>query len=113
MPKVEDFDLHDPAQLREFIKTTIEEALAPHAGELADAALLSQYPEVAKRYGDDPDFAEKLEEAFKLVGKNEGLSLLEAYEQVGKSGRQSSRTTGNTMDRLGKPSVNVSRKGIL
>ena len=113
MAKMEEFDLHDPKELASFIKTTIEEALAEHSDTMSEAGLLGQYPAVAQKYGDDPGFADKLEQAFQLVGKNEGMKLLDAYEQLDRGKRQSSRTAGNSMDRLGKPDVRPSGRRII
>ena len=93
-PNPDDFDLYEPAQVKEFHKLnnayiqatvhqSVQAALAPHQGAMQSAEYTRQYNSVLADYGDNPNFKPYMDAALQLVAQSDGrYSIPEAYDRV-------------------------------
>lgn len=96
-PNPDDFDLYEPAQVKEFhrlnneyiqatVQQSVQAALAPHQDAMQSAEYTRQYNSVLADYGGDPNFKPFMDKALQMVAKSNGrFSIPEAYELVATS----------------------------
>jgi ribosomal protein L12E/L44/L45/RPP1/RPP2 len=88
-PDYSQYDLYEPTQRAQFIKTLRDEIrseiraeLAPHQQTIDGARRRQEYDTVAAQHGTDTNFNAKVVQALTLVKENQSLTIGQAYDLV-------------------------------